>query len=164
MPVYNRVTSRTARAPERGPVSKNQKERLPQSLLPGGSREGQDWTRLPQCLLTSMPFLQGVCIHFLSLPLPCLHVCYSLQPKSSPYCNPIPSPSFGMGVCLTRASGMYAARWVCGGTETEAVTIPLPFAGLELHTLKKKKKSIHFRAVDVFSSFCFSLLTLSTEL
>lgn len=54
---------------------------------------------LAQCLLASIPFPQGVCIH-LSLPLSYLHVCYSLQPKYSPSdYNPIRPPSFGMGVC-----------------------------------------------------------------
>lgn len=124
MPVYNRVTSRTARAPERGPVSKKPKRVITPEPSSRWQQGGAGLDPSSQCLLTSMPLLQGVCIHFLSLPLPCLHVCYSLQPKSSPYCNSIPSPSFGMGVCLTWASGMCAARWACGGTETEAVDNP----------------------------------------
>lgn len=121
LPWPTTVSSRTARAMERRPVSKKtKKNNYPQSL-----GEWQDWTRLAQCLLTSMPSLQGVCIHFLSPPLPCLHVCYSLQPKCSRYCNPISLPLLGR-VCVADLGLQYVCSpsGFYGGLETEAVDNP----------------------------------------
>lgn len=105
---------------ERTCFQKTKKNNYPQSL-----GEGQDWSRLAQCLLTSMPSLQGVCIHFLSPPLPCLHVCYSLQPKCSRYCNPISLPLLGQ-VCVADLGLQYVCSpsGFYGGLETEAVDNP----------------------------------------